>query len=232
MTLQDLIDLDTQATLALNGSDSLFWDNFMYVITNSFSWSLVILALLWVIFKNNKMKDALIVAGFLVALILAGHLLCLGWIKPMVARLRPVQDPHLMYLIDTVRGYRPGGYSFFSGHSCNTMAFAVFLSLLFCYWRLTFTLFFWSITTSFSRIYLGAHFVGDVLTGWFVGMVLGFVLFLVFQRVEHWVGTGHKLISEQFTFSGYLKSDLDVLMSVILANYICLLIIAVSLGIG
>ena len=42
--------LDQTITLALNGSTSLFWDNLMICITNTFSWSLVILMLLYIFF--------------------------------------------------------------------------------------------------------------------------------------------------------------------------------------
>ena len=38
--------LDQSITLALNGSDSLFWDNLMMCVTNTFSWSLIIIMLL------------------------------------------------------------------------------------------------------------------------------------------------------------------------------------------
>ena len=56
--MNELNELDHQLTLAINGSDSLFWDNVMYTVTDTFSWSLVILALLIIIFKNNSANCA------------------------------------------------------------------------------------------------------------------------------------------------------------------------------
>ena len=53
--------LDQTITLALNGSDSLFWDNFMICVTNTFAWSLVIVMLLIIIFRNNYVRDGLII---------------------------------------------------------------------------------------------------------------------------------------------------------------------------
>ena len=48
------LDIDRAITLALNGSESLFWDNLMVCVTNTFSWSLVIVMLLYIFFHNFK----------------------------------------------------------------------------------------------------------------------------------------------------------------------------------
>lgn len=232
MDIEKLINLDQQVTLAINGSDSLFWDNVMYVVTNTLSWSVVIVALFWVIFRNNKMKESLLILLFMVLLITVADRICSGWIKPTIARWRPTQDPQLMYMVDVVRGYRGGRYGFFSGHACNTMCMAVFLSCLFRYWKLTLTLLFWSLTTTFTRIYLGVHYVGDVLVGWSVGIILGLLFYLIYFRVRNIYMDGKKLITEQFTSSGFLISDLDVLLTVIFCNYILVIIYAMCLGVG
>lgn len=232
MDLTDLIKLDQQATLAINGSDSLFWDNVMYTVTNTFSWTLVIVTLFWVIFKNKKLKEALLVVLFMALLIAVADRLCSGWVKPTVARWRPTQDPQLMYLVDVVRGYRGGRFGFFSGHACNTMCMAVFISCLFRYWKLTLTLIFWSLTTTFTRLYLGVHYLGDVMVGWTVGVALGLIFYYIYYHFHSVYIDSSRLISEQFTSSGYLKSDLDVLLTVIFANYILVIIFAMTLGIG
>lgn len=232
MDIDKLINQDQQVTLAINGSDSLFWDNVMYVVTNTFSWSVVIVALFWVIFRNNKMKESLLILLFMVLLITVADRICSGWIKPTIARWRPTQDPQLMYMVDVVRGYRGGRYGFFSGHACNTMCMAVFLSCLFRYWKLTLTLLFWSLTTTFTRIYLGVHYVGDVLVGWSVGIILGLLFYLIYFRVCKIYMDGKKLITEQFTSSGFLISDLDMLLTVIFCNYILVIIYAMCLGVG
>lgn len=232
MDLDKLIHLDQQVTLSINGSESLFWDNVMYTVTNTFSWTLVIITLFWVIFKNNKLKEALLVVLFMALLITVADRICSGWVKPTVARWRPTQDPQLMYMVDVVRGYRGGRFGFFSGHACNTMCMAVFLSCLFRYWQLTLTLIFWSLSTTFTRIYLGVHYVGDVLVGWSVGIILALVFYFIYLKVYKVYMNSSRLISDQFTSSGYLIPDLDVLLTVIFVNYILVMIFSMTLGIS
>ena len=102
----DIIALDHKLTLALNGSDSIFWDNVMYTVTDTFSWTLVIIALLVIVFKNNSWKETVLILVSMILLIVVADRICSGLVKPLVARWRPTQDPQLMYLVDIVRGYR------------------------------------------------------------------------------------------------------------------------------
>ncbi|MCH5175935.1 MAG: phosphatase PAP2 family protein [Prevotellaceae bacterium] len=230
--MNELNELDHQLTLAINGSDSLFWDNVMYTVTNTFSWSLVILTLLIIVFKNNNWKEALMVYLTIALLIFVADRLCSGIVKPTVARWRPTQDPHLMYFIDVVRNNRGGKYGFFSGHACNTMCMAVFLSCLFRSTKITVTLIFWSLTTTFTRLYLGVHYLGDVCVGFIVGTLLGLLFYWVMERYVHPKVGIRRLVSEQFTASGYMKSDMNILMTVIFFNYLCVIVFAMTLGIG
>lgn len=225
-------ELDHQLTLAINGSDSLFWDNVMFTVTDTFSWSLVIILLFVIIFKNNSWKETLLIYVTMILLIVVADRICSGFVKPLVERWRPTQDPQLMYLVDVVRGYRGGRYGFFSGHACNTMCFAMFLSLLFRSPKVTMTLFFWSFTTTFTRLYLGVHYLGDVCVGWTVGAFLGFTFYMLMEKYRPVFCTKKRLISGQFTSSGFLKDDMDTFLTVIFFNYICVVIVAMCLGIA
>ena len=227
----DINQLDHTLTLLINGSDSIFWDNVMYTVTNTFSWSMVIVALLVIIFKNNSIKNTLIILLTIALLIFVADRICSGLVKPMVALWRPAQDPQLMYMVDVVRGYRGGRFGFFSGHACNTMCMAVFLSMLFRSAKVTLVLIFWSLTTTFTRLYLGVHYLGDVCVGWCVGVILGLLFYYLMRRFQR--GDDRRsYISEQFTSTGYLKSDMDSFLTIIFFNYVCVIIFAMTLGIG
>ena len=223
--------LDQTITLALNGSTSLFWDNLMICITNTFSWSLVILMLLYIFFHNNTLRDALIILLTIGLMILVADRLCSGLVKPWVARWRPTQNPEIMYLVDIVEGYRGGRFGFFSGHACNTFCMATFLSFLFRYRAVTFTLYFWSFTTTYTRLYLGVHYIGDVTVGFIVGAIIGIIFYLLYNNLRQRFFKA-KLISEQFTSTGFLKSDINRFIATVFVNYVLVITVALTRGIS
>jgi len=230
MILLDIISYDQQATLAINGSDSLFWDNVMYTITDTFSWSLLIAMLIYIIFKNTQLKGTLVILISIGLMIFVADRICSGMVKPMVGRWRPTQDPELMYLVDVVNGYRGGRFGFFSGHACNTCCMAMFLSLLFRSTRLTIVLFFWAFTTTYTRLYLGVHYIGDVTVGAIVGCLIGAIFYILYFIVKNKYFKA-KLISEQFTSTGFLKSDINRFIAIVFLNYILVITIALTRGI-
>lgn len=230
MDLSKLLDLDQRLTLAVNGSDSIFWDNLMYVVTNTLSWSLLMFVLIMVVFKNNSVKDSVLIFITIGVMIFVADRLCSGIVKPGVARWRPTQDPQIMYLVDIVNGYRGGRFGFFSGHACNTFCVATFLAWLFRSPKVTAVLFFWCATTTFTRLYLGVHYLGDVTVGAIVGFAIGTLFYFIMRRVQMRMGTV-KLISEQFTSSGYMKADMDMFLSAVFFNYICIVVFSLTLGI-
>ena len=233
MSIDEINELDHGLTLALNGSDSLFWDNIMYTVTDTFSWTIVIAVLLYIVFKNNTPKEAVMIYVTIALMIIVADRLCSGLVKPGVGRWRPTQDPMLMYLVDVVRGYRGGNFGFFSGHACNTCCMAVFLSLLFRETKITLTLFFWSLSTTFTRIYLGVHYLGDITVGFILGTIIGFTFYYLMCYVKQRMGIAKKgFISMQFTPTGYLKSDMNMFMATVFFNYLLVVIFAMTLGIG
>ena len=53
MDIQQYIALDKKLLLNLNGSNSLFWDGFMWVATSTYIWIPTAIILLYIIIKNN-----------------------------------------------------------------------------------------------------------------------------------------------------------------------------------
>ena len=230
MDIQHLIEFDQQLLLNWNGSDSLLWDGFMWVATSTYIWTPVAIALLYVIFRNNKLKEALLILGMLAIVVTLADQISSGICKPFFARFRPTQDPDLMYMIDIVNGYRGGRYGFTSSHAANTFAVAVFVSLLIKSWPLSITMILWAVLNAYSRIYLGVHYPGDILFGTLTGVGVGVLVYFLYYYLKGKFLSSPQYISNQYTSSGYLTSDISILLTVMAITVLVILIYGMILG--
>lgn len=212
MDIQQYIAYDRNLLLDWNGSDSLFWDGFMWVATSTYIWIPLAIVLLYVILKNNKGWEALYtILAFALVITLADQISS-GICKPFFHRFRPTQDPEIMYLIDVVNGYRGGRYGFISSHAANTFGVAVFVSLLIRNKWLTFMLVSWAVLNSYSRIYLGVHYPGDILFGTLNGCIVGVIIYLLYRYFHKKFFKPVRYVSNQYTASGYLITDVYLLL--------------------
>ena len=177
-----LLELDRSLTLALNGSDSIILDEFMWLVTSTIVWIPMGLFLLYYVYRKMGIKTMLILLGGILLCVFFADLLSSGICKPLVARLRPSKEPTLYGIIDLVDNYQGGWYGFFSSHAANTMSIAVFLSLLIKRSSIVVLLVTWSLINSWSRLYLGVHYVGDVLVGLIWGVIVGWLVWLVMRK--------------------------------------------------
>lgn len=224
MNIQQYIAADKELLLKLNGSDSLFWDGFMWVTTSTIVWVPVAAILLYIIIKNNKVQESILAIVMIALVITLADQIASGFCKPFFARFRPTQDPDIMYMVDIVNGYRGGRFGFISSHAANTFAMAVFLSLLIKRSSLTFMLIFWAALNSYSRIYLGVHYPGDILCGTLEGCIIGYLVYLLYKLIQKRFFYKPRCISNQYTPSGYLIRDINLLYVVLLSTYFFIIV--------
>lgn len=227
MSLNELIEFDRHLLLSLNGSDSLFWDQLMWGITSTVAWIPVAVVLFYVFIKNNSMREVCLILLTLALVILLADQFSSSFCKPYFARFRPSQDPYIMYMVDVVNGYRGGRYGFISSHAANTFAVCVFLALLIRNVYMTVSLVVWAVLCSYSRIYLGVHYPGDILCGALWGILVGVVFYLLYAFLQRRFFQRKEVISTQYTSSGYAVADLDVFQMVLYFTYLVLAIRAV-----
>lgn len=194
--MNELIQEDKAALLFLNGLGDSAFDPFWLMITGKWFWIPLYVIFLYLLFRNYKAKSVVFILIFIALGITISDQLA-GIFKNGFMRLRPCHDPEL---ISKMRMVTCGGqFGFYSSHASNTFFLATFLSFLLrkkIPW-LPILLFSWAILVSYSRIYLGVHFPGDIITGMVAGILLG-ILFsklmkkvLQKQNLEPPSGTGH-----------------------------------------
>lgn len=209
--IDQLISFDKSLFLFLNGSDSLFFDGLFMKITKVTTWVPFFLCMLYVVIKNNNARRCLILLGLTVLLVVATDQFSSGLCKPFFHRLRPSHDPSMENLVDLVNGHKSGLYSFISGHATNTFALAVYFSLIFRNKWSTVILFSWALLASYSRIYLGLHYPGDIIAGATSGSLIGLLFYYIYQLSVKKFAVYRANYSSLYTSSGYLKNDLYVL---------------------
>lgn len=227
MNIDWLVNTDKNILLQLNGSDSLFWDYLMTGITSTVAWIPVAIALLFVIIKNNTLRESGLIILCIALTILIADQFTSSFCKPFFARFRPAQDPIIMYMVDVVDGYRGGRYGFVSSHAANTFGLALFISLLIKNKWMSMSMFVWAILCSYSRIYLGVHYLGDILGGMLFGLLTGFIIYIIYWYISKRFTINKRNISSQYTSSGYAIADLNVFYTVLYATYLVLIIRAV-----
>lgn len=228
--LETLKNIDNSALIALNGSDSVYWDSVMWLVTKTTTWIPLMLFFLYVILKNNNIRRTLLVIVALALTVALADRLSSGLIKPLVMRWRPTHDVTFLHTIDTVFGYTGGKYGFVSSHAANTFSMFIFLSLLLRSRLIAVSMFAWACISSYSRIYLGVHFPGDILCGAVLGLFVGLLVYLLYNYIDKRYFESTRNISTAYTSTGYSHEDIHLLVFALLLTYCVVFILAIPIS--
>ena len=175
--IEQLLKYDTELFLFLNQLGNETWDNLWLLITSKYTFIPLYTWLLFLLYKKYGLKS-LLVFVLVVALMITFTDQITNVFKRGFQRPRPCGEADL---IDQMRfiAVRCGKYGFFSGHSSNSMAAAVFAGLMLkpYYKNLIFILLFWSAVVAYSRIYVGVHYPVDIVCGLTFGAISGFLFY-------------------------------------------------------
>lgn len=181
--MERLLELDKELLLFFNGFHADWLDPVMMLATKTIFWLPLYLFLVYLIVKLKKWDTLYILLGIALTIALADQITS-GLMKPFFARLRPSHDPSLEGLLHLVNNYKGGLYGFASGHAANTFGTATFIYLLFKdrYFWIKYILL-WAALMTYTRIYLGVHYPGDILVGALIGLLCGWIGF----RFANWL---------------------------------------------
>lgn len=178
MNWQDIHHLDQRITLEINSWDSPLTDPIWQFFSDIQVWIpmyvLIVLGLIWRLgWKKGLIMTLAAVATF-------------GFcdqfsnlIKDTVCRVRPLNDAFMLENGLNVLEHASRSFSFFSAHSANSFGMAVCTLIGFRldkrlkYNGYAVWIFFWATMVALSRIFVGKHYLGDVIAGALIGCAAG-----------------------------------------------------------
>lgn len=181
--LEKILETDRQLFIFLNSLGDPAYDTLWMYITKQVYWTPFFLFLAYLLQRKIGWKNLGILLLF-IALILFCCNESVEFCKATVKRLRPINAPDLKGIVRT-GPYNSDTFSFFSGHAANSMASMTFIFLVLRkYYQYAFLIFLYPLIFAYSRIYLGAHYPSDILTGYAFGATYGFIFFKGYQYLQ------------------------------------------------
>ena len=194
--------MDQLLTLEINSWHSFITDPIWAFFSEKLVWAPMYAAIIGLlIWKLGWKRGLIVLAGALLTFGFCDQFSNL--IKHAVGRIRPLNDEFMiaqgLHVLE-----RGGGYSFFSAHSANAfgLAFSTFVGMKRCLcgsglhgcmkpgstvtdtdspsampkWLKAYGwwMFFWAFMVAISRIFVGKHYLGDVIVGILVGSLAGY----------------------------------------------------------
>jgi undecaprenyl-diphosphatase len=195
--IESLESIDRAIVEAVNGCNSPFWDEVMWIISEKLTWVPLYLVLIYLAIRQSGWKICLLF--FLGAALTVGlaDIISTQLFKELIQRYRPSHHALLIdklhfYRIDAENIYRGGQYGFVSSHAANMFAICIFSMLhLRSYKRWLYPVLIGVVLIiCYSRLYLGVHYLSDIIGGAILGtalawMVYRFVFLTIVKKLEH-----------------------------------------------
>lgn len=181
--LEKVLELERDVFLWMNGHHTPFLDGLLWPFSGVLVWCPLILVPLYFIWKRKANWIPAVISLTLIPILCtlaSNHVF-----KPIFARFRPTTHPSFMDVVTLLNDYTAGGlYGFVSGHTTNAFGFAILSILLVRNKIYTILILLWATLMAYSRIYLGAHFISDVLGGFIVGILLALIVYWFYKYLS------------------------------------------------
>jgi len=187
--MDTILEIDKDLLIWINSFHTAWLDPVMLIVTKTAFWTPLYLFFIYLIFKKLGPNAWFAIAGAALTILLTEEITS-GLMKPFFQRLRPSNDPsvqNLLHLVADSKGviYHGGKYGFASSHAANTFGTATLMWLLFkdrTRWMIF--AFLWAAIMTYTRLYLGVHFPGDILVGALIGVLSGVAGYKLFMWLK------------------------------------------------
>ena len=190
MFWNELHKLDQGVSLEINSWDSPVTDAIWQFFSNIPVWIplyiLIAVLLIWKLGWRNG----------LVVLMAAGVTFGVcdqfsNIIKEAVGRIRPLNDAFMLENGLNVLEKGTKSFSFFSAHAANAFGLATCTYIAFknlqaeekWHKRYAIWIFSWALLVAISRVFVGKHYLGDVMVGAIIGTIAGYILASLASRI-------------------------------------------------
>lgn len=179
-----LESIDRYLVLAINSWHTPFMDEVMWAISSKLIWIPLYILLVMMYYKKSSLKNTVVFVLSAILVVALADLISAKLIKEMVMRYRPSHNTLLteklhFYQFNNEEYYKGGMYGFVSSHAANFFGLFTFVSLILrpYYRRVLPVLMFVALLICFSRIYLGVHYLSDIIFGGLLGVVIAFLVY-------------------------------------------------------
>lgn len=183
--LETIQKLDDAILLAVNGLHNPFMDEVMWIISGRWTWVPLYAILLFILYKHTGWRKTLLWVIGIAALILITDQVCIHVFRQIFTRMRPTNpDNPISPFVHLVHGYHSGRFGFPSAHAANTWALVFYLGLILRNKALTSILAGWAGLVCYSRMYLGVHYLGDLLGGLIFGGICATLIYYLISYLD------------------------------------------------
>lgn len=189
--IEYLESIDRAIVLAVNSWNASWMDEIMWWVSARITWIPYYLVLIYFIYRKIGLKFAVLYVSTVVLTIVIADLISVYALKEVFHRYRPshnslLSDQLHFYQLSPSESYRGGQYGFVSSHATNFFVLASSFCLVFyrTYPKLTYFTFGIALLICYSRIYLGVHYLSDIIGGAILGSFLSFLVYhFVWKKV-------------------------------------------------
>jgi undecaprenyl-diphosphatase len=181
--METIESIDRSIFLLINEANNPSLDVLMFYISKTWPWiPLFLLLLYWIKLKASWKTTGVAVLGIGLVVLLCDRI-SVELFKNVFERYRPCHNLELREIVHLVNNKCGGKFGFLSSHSANFFGIFGFVFFLKREANSKYMLLLIApLIVAYSRVYLGVHYPSDVIAGGLLGLIIGFVMFKLYQK--------------------------------------------------